>query len=385
VSYFLYPAFLAGWARFESAVGSKGEEDVRERTRVARGRGRWVLPAAAVFVAIAGVGVLRIDTDPGLLTYFQEGSELRDGLSLIDADGGSSTVDIVVADPDGARIDDRAVFGRLDVLQDALEEDPAVGVVLSPAVLIEHARTIPLAGLLPVPTLLDLASGEAMGGVALGFVPLDRSVARFSLRMRETNREPRQAVMDRLRGEVEAAGLTTEVMAGLYDLQAQLGRLIASSLRVGIGWLLLLFLAIAAVVSRSFRVTAAMWLCLAAIPAVTLGLFGHVGVALDLITSPSANIALAIGADAMIHLTVRQRRLRGDGYDDPWARAVSQIGPPVLAATTIVCAGFGIFALSSFPPTQRFGMAVIVGTLTAAVMALAVLPRLALITEASEA
>ena len=80
----------------------------------------------------------------------------------------------------------------------------------------------------------------------------------------------------------------------------------------------------------------------------------------------------------MIHLVVRVRRLRAAGRSDPWAEAVSQIGPPVLAATVIVCAGFGIFALSSFPPTQRFGSAVIVGTLTAAATALVVLPRLAL-------
>jgi predicted RND superfamily exporter protein len=56
---------------------------------------------------------------------------------------------------------------------------------------------------------------------------------------------------------------------------------------------------------------------------------------------------------------------------------VGQIGRPVLRATAIVCAGFGIFGMSSFPPTQRFGLAVIVGTVTAATMALIVLPRLA--------
>lgn len=387
VAYLVYPAFLARSAR-GAVAGVEADEastaDEATPAGDASRRGRWILPAAVVTVLTLGVGVLRIDTDPGLLTYFQEGSELREGLALIDADGGSSTLDLLVADPAGVRVDDPEVFPRMVALQRELEADRAVGVVLSPAVLIEHARSIPLAGLLPVPTLLNLASGESMGGVALGFVTLDRRVARFSLRMRETGAEPRQAVMDRLRGHVVDAGLEPVVVAGLYDLQAQLGRLIASSLRVGIGGLLLLFLFIAAFVSRSPRVTMAMWLCLAAIPAVTLGVFGHLGVALDLITSPSANIALAIGADAMIHLVVRQRRLRAGGTNHPWAEAVSQIGPPVLGATTIVCAGFGIFALSSFPPTQRFGMAVIVGTLTAAAIAVVVLPRLALTIEPSE-
>jgi predicted RND superfamily exporter protein len=48
----------------------------------------------------------------------------------------------------------------------------------------------------------------------------------------------------------------------------------------------------------------------------------------------------------------------------------------VLGATGIICAGFGIFVLSTFPPTQRFGLAVILGTVTAATMALVVLPRM---------
>ena len=120
-----------------------------------------------------------------------------------------------------------------------------------------------------------------------------------------------------------------------------------------------------------------MWTCLGAIPVVILGAFGHLGVAVDMITSPAANIALAIGADSMILLVVRVRRLSGYGGPDPWADAVAQIGQPVLRATAIVCAGFGIFGLSSFPPTQRFGLAVIIGTVTAATMALVVLPRLA--------
>jgi predicted RND superfamily exporter protein len=47
---------------------------------------------------------------------------------------------------------------------------------------------------------------------------------------------------------------------------------------------------------------------------------------------------------------------------------------PVLAATLLICVGFGIFGLSTFPPTRRFGFAVILGTMTAASMALAALP-----------
>ena len=63
-----------------------------------------------------------------------------------------------------------------------------------------------------------------------------------------------------------------------------------------------------------------------------------------------SNIALAIGADSMIHLVVRVRALAAAGVDTPWPVAVTQIGRPVLGASAIIIAGFGIFVLSSFPP-----------------------------------
>jgi predicted RND superfamily exporter protein len=371
VAYTVYPAFLARWA------GARPAPEIRAAA-VSRAGGRRAVAVVAVLVVAIGLGTLRIDTDPGLLTYFGEGTELREGLETVDRDGGSSTLEIVVRDDAGARVDTPPVFAEMEAMQGALEADSAVGVVLSPTVLVGHARTLPLARLLPVATLLDIASSPQLDGVALGYVTADREEAHYSLRMRESvHDESRQAVMDRVSGYAREAGLEPVVVAGLYDLQAQLGRLIASSLQIGIGGLLVLFFGVALVVSRSPGVALKMWLCLVGIPAVVLGTFGHAGIAIDIITSPAANVALAIGADSMIHLVVRMRRLRAAGDAEPWRRAVAQIGRPVLGATGIIVAGFGIFMLSSFPPTQRFGLAVIVGTATAAAMALFVLPRLA--------
>lgn len=370
VAYSVYPAFLGRWA------------SVRERReRVAKlgspAGSKVVVGVAAAIVVVLGVGTFRVDTDPGLLTYFAQGTELRDGLERIDADGGSSTLDIIFRDSEGGRLDSDLVFQKMQAMQAALEADSAVGVVLGPSVLLEHARTLPLARFMSLQVLLDLASNPQLGSVGLGYVSAERDEGHFFLRMRESVDEPsRDAVIDRLRSHTREAGLEPVLVGGLYDLQAQLGKLIASSLKVGIGGLLLLFLGVAMVVSRSLATTARMWLCLAGIPLVVLGTFGHFGIAVDIITSPAANVALAMGVDSMIHLVVRVRRLSGAGVEAPWAAALSQIRAPVLGATGIICAGFGIFVLSSFPPTQRFGLAVILGTVTAATMALVVLPRL---------
>jgi predicted RND superfamily exporter protein len=371
VAYTLYPAFLGRWARVQPVVESVLAQGS------AGGRRRVVVAIIAVVVVLAA-GVPRVNTDPGLLTYFGEGTELRDGLEQMDLDGGSSTLDLVVRDIEGERLDAPGTFREMEALHAAIEADSAVGVALSPTVLVAHARTLPLAGLLPANVLLDLASSPRLGGVGLGYITPERDQAHYFLRMRESGRgEEREAVMARLEGYATDAGLEPVAVAGLYDLQAQLGRLISSSLVTGIGGLMILFLGVAAAVSRSLGTALKMWGCLFGIPAVILGTFGHLGIAIDIITSPAANVALGMGADSMIHLVVRVRRLTTGGESAPWTAAVAQIGRPVLGATGIISAGFGIFVLSTFPPTQRFGLAVILGTAAAASLALVVLPGLA--------
>ena len=368
-AYVVYPSVLGSWARAPALPG-------RNVRIVSLGRGKGTLWGAVLLFGLLSLGLPKLDTDPSLLAYFAPGSELREGLALVDADGGSSTLDIVVSVPGGGKVTPSEVYQQFDALQSEFEADSVVGVVLSPTLIVDHARTIPLAGLLPVERLLDLASSDALGGIALGFVTPERDRVRYSLRMRETLEEPREEVMARLTEKVEEVGLHAETVAGLYDLQAQLARLIASSLRIGIGGLLLLFLGIALIVARSGLIAVAMWVCLGVVPLATLGTFGHARIAIDIITSPAANIALAIGADSMIHLVIRVRRLAAQGVSTPWEDGVEEIGHPVLSASSIICVGFGIFVLSSFPPTQRFGLAVIVGTIVAAMVALVVLPRL---------
>ncbi len=377
VAYTIYPGFLgrgaerAGVAKWQPAAIS-GLLD-----RPSRRPGVIALAVIALVVVTLGIGVPRLDTDPGLLTYFAEGADLRTGLERIDRDGGSSTLNIAIRDTSGATLVENEAYDRMWLFQDALEADSAVGAVMSPPVLLGHARAQPLAGFLSLGQLQGILETEQYDQIGLGYMRPERDEGRFYIRMKESVEEPsRQAVMDRLGEYALEAGLEVVQMGGLYDLQAQLGRLITSSLRLGLGGLLFLFLGVAMVVSRSTKVTMTMVACLAGVPLVVLGTFGWLGVSVDIITSPAANVALAMGVDSMIHLVVRVRHLRDGGlaHLESWSQARAQIMGPVLAATLLICVGFGIFGLSTFPPTQRFGLAVILGTMTAATMALVTLP-----------
>ncbi len=375
VAYGVYPPFL------RSIRGAVRQSSLSRKLDIGallpKAHGVPWLAAIATVALLAAFGLRHVSTDPSLLSYFAPGSELRDGLEAIDEDGGSSPLNIAVEDPEGHRIDSDEMNVKMWTLQRRLEGDSSVGVTVSPALLLAEARLAPFGGLMNWTQLLDILESPLLGRVGFSFVTPDRKQGRFFLRMRESGRtEPRQDVVARVTGYVSASGLEAALVAGHYELQGQLGRLIAASLRIGLGGLLLLFVGIAFIVSRSPRRTVAMVVCLCAIPAIVLGTAGHIGMPIDIITSPAANVALAMGVDSMIHLVIRMRRLAAPGIGDweAWLTARAQLWKPILGATLIICAGFGIFSLSSFPPTQRFGYAVILGTLTAAAMALVALP-----------
>ena len=377
VAYGIYPTFLRSIQGGTTGATPRSARslDLGKYLPATSGN-RWLAAIVAV-ILIAALGFRSLSTDPSLLSYFAPGSELRDGLEAIDRDGGSSPLHIAVTDPAGNRIDTDEMNGKMWTLQRMLESDSSVGVTISPALLLAEARLAPFGNFMTWSQLLDIMESPRLDRVGLSFVTPDRKQGRFFLRMRESGRtEARTDVVARVAEHVSASELEVALMAGHYELQGQLGQLIASSLRIGLGGLLLLFVGIAWIVSRSTRRAAAMVACLCGVPIIVLGTAGHIGMPVDIITSPAANVALAMGVDSMIHLVMRMRRLAADSSSDwqAWLDARAQLWRPILGATLIICAGFGLFSLSSFPPTQRFGFAVILGTLTAATMALVALP-----------
>ncbi len=375
VTYAVYPTYL------RSIPAREGESARSFFGRIGlmlpQHHGRAWLAGIGVAVLVAAFGLRHFNTDPSLLSYFAPGSELREGLEKIDEDGGSSALNIAVADPEGGTVDSDEVNRKMWELQEGLDSDSAVGIAISPALLLAHVRQQPFMGSASWSTLFRILEQPAFSDITRSFITPERDQGKFYLRMREgAKTEDRDEVIARIRDYVERSGLEVTLIGGSYELQGQLGKLIESSLRIGLGGLLTLFVGIAFIVSRTIRLTLAMVICLCSVPLVVLGVMSHFKMPIDIITSPAANVALAMGVDSMIHLVLRVRRLwpRSTTAWEAWTSAREQMWQPVLGATLIICAGFGIFSLSAFPPTQRFGLAVILGTATAAVMTLVALP-----------
>jgi predicted RND superfamily exporter protein len=294
----------------------------------------------------------------------------------VDRAGGSSPLKLVVEDRNGAALDSTDGYNQLWNLQNALEKDPAVGKVMSLPVVLSEVRRRWYSMFLSTHQEVDILEDPKHGAVAREFLAPDHKRALFLLRMRETVKgPPREEVIRRLEGTVRREGFRPLMVGGEYSLLGQMGRLITSSIITGVLVLIGIFTIMGYLFSRSLRVAAAMLLTLAIIPVVVRGYIAYLGMPLDFLTSAAANLDLGMGVDAMIYITKRENADLSSW--DAWSKACSHLWRPIGTSLLVICCGFGIFMLSNFPPTQRFGIFVIFGSATAASAALFMFPWLA--------
>jgi len=207
--------------------------------------------------------------------------------------------------------------------------------------------------------------------IGKSFVTKDRKYALFFLRMIESYRVvSRIEVVNEINMLINNEGFHPEIVGGIYNLQGHLAKLVSSSLVWGLFKLFSLFALITWFISRSIRITLAVTGSIFIIPLTVLGCFGVYRIPLDIISAPASNVAIAMGIDSMIHMVKAYRRT-GD-----WQLVRDELWQPILTSMFVVATGFSIFLFSTFPPTQRFGAAILLGTILGAFTALYIMPLL---------
>src|SRR5207248_671099 len=128
----------------------------------------------------------------------------------------------------------------------------------------------------------------------------------------------------------------------------------------------------------SVRGTIAMIVSLSLVPLSMLGGIGWLDVPMDVISAPATNVCIGIAIDSMIHLVFGVRRAQRNGRKGwaAWIFGREEQWRGVVYSDVIIAAGFAIFVLSDFPPTQRFGLVVLAGCIIDILGNLFVLPLL---------
>jgi len=370
VAYSVFPAFLRMANISHLKKRGKIEEAQIKTYKFIDLENQFLMLIIFVTCLLTLPGLTMVDSDPSLLSYFSKKSEIYQGFSYIDRNGGSSPLVLVVRSKDGEKIHSDKSYNRLWRLQESLEQHRSIGSVISLPVLVAQAHeTAPFGWILPRHLLLTAMELPSNDEIAKSFVTKDRRYGLFLLRMIESYRTvPRLDIIDEVKKIIETEGFYPEIIGGVYNLQGHLAKLVAKSLVWGLLKLMAIFAIIAWIISRSLRITLAVTGSIFIIPLTILGCFGIYRIPLDIISAPASNVAIAMGIDSMIHMIKAYRRTKD------WQTVRDELWQPILTSTFVVGIGFSIFLFSTFPPTQRFGGAILVGTILAGLTALYILP-----------
>ncbi|MEW5895650.1 MAG: MMPL family transporter [Candidatus Omnitrophota bacterium] len=381
IVYTMYPAFLKRIEHFYH------EEDVFERAedivyRRIKGRKQLV----ATFLIILGIlfasGLTLIRHDPSIFSYFRKRSEIARGLKIIDRQGGSSPLIIIIRSSDRSRLNTNEMFERMWKLQLVLERHDSVGTLISLPVLMAQVRQTPFSFFLSWEWLFEIMETPDFQEISKSFITEDRRHGLFLFRMKEFGRqEARLAVVDELKQIIREYGFIPEMVGGIYALQGRMSHLVAVSMINGLSRLAILFFFIGWSIARSLRTGFAMVGSLSVVPVIVLGIVGLVQLPFDVIAAPAINIAISIGIDAMIHMVKYFQRVRSEcrSSQSTWERTRSHLWKPVINSVLVIFFGFGIFFFSRFPPTQRFGAIIVIGAVFSGLSALFLLPWVATI------
>jgi len=373
-AYLMYPAFLR-WA-----VPRKSKIVEAEPTHAFWSHRFGLLSLGVILLgAVLGLGLVNVNTDPSLFEYFKPNQPLRDGIEFVDRTGGSNPLTLVVSSSNGSLLNTDAAYEKMWRLHGALEHEKDVGTVISLPTLLAEGDRVPFSFLISYEKMMEIMSQPKYARISKSFVTDDRKEAVFMLRMIEARRTKyRVDVVNDLRAVCRKYGFKADLVGGIYYLQGRLAKLVAESLVTGLFWLNLLFIVIAWVVARSVRGAVAMIASLTLVPLSMLGGIGWFHVPVDIISAPATNVCIGIAIDSMIHLVFGVRRAQRDGKKgwDTWVSAREEQWRGIVYSDVIIAAGFAIFVLSDFPPTQRFGLVVLAGCVIDILANLFVLPLL---------
>ena len=348
--------------------------------------GDKILLATAAIMVLALLGLPQLSVENRFIDYFDEDTEIHQGMKNIDARlGGTTPVEVIVEGMGKAYWNNPGVRDQAAGIHKFLDALPETGKVLSVDTIMrvfeEVNVGIPLDNFY-LSLMRRQMPDDVKRQVITPYLSDQHDQLRFTLRVRESDPDlNRQALIETIRGYlVEDMGLASERVhvSGMLVLYNNMLQSLFRSQIMTIGAVLLAVMLMFVLVFGSLRLA-----MIAIIPntipaAFVLGAMGWFGIPLDMMTITIAAIAIGISVDDTIHYVHRfQKEFQKDrDYLATMYRSHASVGRAMLYTTVIITAGFSVLSLSNFVPTVYFGLFTGFAMIAALVADLTVLPKL---------
>ncbi len=359
--------------------------------RLSTRHARAVIAAFGLVLALAALGLTRLEVEADFSKRFAKDSKIRRDLSWFENHfTGTTGMDIYIEVPEADGLFDPEIFGRIAKFQDTMTGLPRVDAAFSLVDLMRKIHgelnvDVDDAGPLP-------ATRQAMAQYLLLFEmgggrDLDRLIDFERRRMRITLRLNDEGFRASASVAAEAVALSKQILgesaraepSGLTFLLGDWMDETLAGQRRGLSVSLLAVTFMMMLALRSFR--AGLWSMVPNIlPLLVLG--GYVGGTWDYVDSDvfvMAIIAVGVGVDDTIHFLVRYRIEEARSPDTTAAihSTFNYAGRAIVMTTVILAAGFSPFALSDYYTTRMMGTLLPMCLIVALVADLLLVPAMA--------
>ena len=423
MTFLLFPAILSLMQASASRQNTHSIDITPAIARFTDRNGLLVISVSVLLFIFSVLGIARLKVENSFIDYFDEETDIYQGMVAIDRNmGGTTPLDVIVnmgkpAALDAAGNDDGfgedpfadEDFGDFDEFDEEETGDPdaywftsdkmreIVDIQAFLESLPETGKVLSLATLLGI--AYELNDGEPLNSIELAvlynkiptdyketllrpYVSVPDDQVRFSIRVLETSPDlVRNDLLATIRnGLVERFDLAPEQvhLTGMLVLYNNMLQSLYESQILTLGLVLLIIMGMFLVLFRSLKLAVLGIIpnILAAIS--VLGLMGWMGIPLDMMTITIAAISVGIGVDNTIHYMHRFKSRFPDfnNYTETMIYCHSSIGKAMYYTGFTIVAGFSILVLSNFIPTIYFGLLTSLAMCLALAGALTLLPQL---------
>jgi predicted RND superfamily exporter protein len=414
VTFLLFPAVLMLIGKKSPSAGSSWRFPITSVLAGFTESHGVLIMALSVLVLICSIfGILRLEVENRFIDYFDETTEIYQGMKVIDQSLGGTTPLEVIADfdkpgvlPAAAELpaesddifdefdqaseDEKYWFTpdkmrRIRAVHRYLDNLPETGKVLSLASVLDIAERLndgrPLDGL-DLSLLYSEMPDEFKNMLIRPYVSVEHNQVRFLARVRDSQKTLRRnellgKISKDLPGKIELAERNVHLSGLLVLYNNMLQSLFGSQIST-LGVTVLILMALFLVLFRSLKISVIAMLPNVLPVLVMLGMMGWLGVPLDMMTITIAAISLGISVDDTIHYIHRFKAEfpKDRRYLPAMHRCHGSIGHAMYYTSATIIIGFSILALSNFVPSVYFGLLTGLVMLIALLAALTLLPQM---------